>query len=270
MRISQPLDIPADCRITVRGIGCLLQSNRDMPIFRGTGVKSLAIEHLRLAWGSMAFDLADSPKALIHIDKCFFYQQRQCAVKFTGGKQNDAALTISCCTFVSPVQGVDSDAATTWLENNWASTNGRQDRKAFIVNRGNMHCWGLLGVPMPMKDHGRNHLPIVPNWPFANDLRWFDNYARLSVRQTRFGGEYYGYVPVFNYAKGGTIAIEGSFACFGFPDCRNCIIYCEESPAGIFFRNFGWEWRRGEQRSVKKANPEMTFPVIQRNFLWKD
>jgi hypothetical protein len=133
-----------------------------------------------------------------------------------------------------------------------------------------MYCWGLLGVPMPMKDHGHNHLPVVPNWPFANDLRWFDNFGRLDIRQTRFGGEYYGYVPIFNYAKGRTIAIEGSFACFGFPDCRNCIIYCEEPPTGIFFRNFGWEWRRGEQRSVKKANLEMTFPVIQRNFLWKD
>ncbi len=270
MRISQPLILPTDCRITVRGNGCLLQSNRDLPIFRGTGVKSLAVEHLRLVWGSMAFDLADSPKALIHIDKCFFYQQRQCAVKFVGGKQNGATLTISRCTFVSPVQGVDSDAATTWLENNWASTNGRQDRKAFIVNRGNMHCWGLLGVPMPMKDHGHNHLPVVPNWPFANDLRWFDNFGKLDIRQTRFGGEYYGYVPIFNYARGGSISIEGSFACFGFPDCRNCIVYCEEPPAGILFRNFGWEWRRGEQRSVKKAKPEMSIPVIQRNFLWMD
>ena len=191
-------------------------------------------------------------------------------MKFAGGKQNDAALTISRCTFVSPVQGVDSDAATTWLENNWASTNGRQDRKAFIVNRGNMYCWGLLGVPMPMKDHGHNHLPIVPNWLFANDLRWFDNFGNLDIRPTRFGGEYYGYVPVFNYARGGTISIEGSFVCFGFPDCRNCIVYCEVPPAGIFFRNFGWEWRRAEQRSVKKAKPDMSIPVIQRNFLWKD
>ena len=270
MRISQPLELPAECSITVRGNGCLLQSNQDMPIFHGVNVKTLSVEHLRLAWGSVAFDVTESPKALMHIDKCFFYQQRKCAVKFTGGRHNDAAVTVSRCTFVSPVQGVDSDAATTWLENNWASTNGRQDRQAFIVNRGNMHCWGLLGVPMPMKDHGRNHLPIVPNWPFANDLRWFDNYARLSVRQTRFGGEYYGYVPVFNYAKGGTIAIEGSFACFGFPDCRNCIVYCEAQPSEILFRNFGWEWRRGIQRSVKTATSDMAVPVLQRNFLWTD
>ena len=270
MRISQPLDLPADCRITVRGISCLLQSKRDMPIFRGVNVKTLSVEHLRLAWGRVAFDLTESPKALVHIDKCFFYQQRKCAVHFQAGKENDASVTISRCTFVSPVQGVDSDAATTWLENNWASTNGRQDRQSFIVNRGNMYCWGLLGVPMPMKDHGQNHLPIVPNWPFANDLRWFDNYGRLDIRHTRFGGEYYGYVPIFNYAKDGTISIEGSYACFGFPDCRNCIVYCEAQPSAILFRNFGWEWRRGIQRSIKTASPEMSVHVLQRNFLWKD
>ena len=71
-------------------------------------------------------------------------------------------------------------------------------------------------------------------------------------------------------SEDGTIAIEGSFACFGFPDCRNCIVYCEAQPSEILFRNFGWEWRRGIQRSVKAASPDMSVRVLQRNFLWKD
>ena len=41
-------------------------------------------------------------------------------------------------------------------------------------------------------------------------------------------------------------------------------------PAAEIDFNDGWEWRRGEQRSVKNAKPEMSIPVIQRNFLWKD
>ena len=233
-------------------------------------MKSLAVEHLRLAWGSVAFELDTTPEGAVLLDKCFFYQQRKCSVVFRAGKGNTAGLTIQRCTFVSPVQGVDSDAATSWLENNWMSTNGRQDRQAFVVNRGRMHCWGMLGVPMPMKDHGRNHLPVVPNWPFANDLRWFDNFGQLDIRHSRFGGEYYGFVPVFNRIQGGRIAIEGGYACFGFPDCRNCIVYCEEPPAGILFRCFGMEWRRAEQRSVKTAVPGMAVPLLQRNFLWRD
>jgi len=270
MRISRTLELPRECRITVHGLGCLLQSNRELPIFHGTGVNSLGVEHLRLAWGSAAFELVASPVARVLIDKCFFYQQRKCSVAMRAGEGNAAGLTISRCTFISPVQGVDSDAATTCLENNWMSTNGRQDRQAFIVNRGRMHCWGMLGVPMPMKEHEHSFLPVVPGWPFANDLRWFDNFGQLDIRHSRFGGEYYGFVPVFQCAPGGTVAIEGGFACFGYPYCQNCIVYCEKKPSGILFRNFGWEWRRGVQRSVKTAVPELDVPVLQRNFLWRD
>ena len=139
------------------------------------------------------------------------------------------------------------------------------------MNRGgDMRMHGMLGVPMPMRDQGYNHLPFVKEWPFANDVRWVDNYGRFHATHSRFGGEYYGYVPVFHFTENGTVAIEGGFACFGFPHCRNCMVFCQQTPHTMVLRNFGWEWRRGIQKTVKYA-PDNQHPanVWCRNFLFE-
>jgi hypothetical protein len=178
--------------------------------------------------------------------------------------------------FISPVQGLDTNAARNEVANCWVSTNGRQDRQAcFVKRRGDLRLWGMLGVPMPMTDHSRdaksNHLRFVPDWPYANDLRWVDNYGRFDRLHSRYGGEYFGITPVFHLARGGTVSIDGGFACFGFPDCRQCIVFLEETPARMVFRDFGWAWRLPSQRSVKRADEKSPPPNgYRQNFLYEE
>ena len=268
--ISETLTIPADLMLDSRGLGSIKQLDIKKPMFTGEDVERLYLRNLRFVSGSNAFVLNTTADAEILIEKCLIYQQYGCSFVFNAPAENNAAMHLERCLFVSPIQGVVSNMAYKSLEAFWVSTNARQDREAFLVNAGgDMLVDRMLGVPMPMKDHGYNHLPIIENWPFSNETRWIDNYGRLYTRFSRWGGEYYGIVPVYNFNADGTVVIDGSYTCHAFPDCKNCILYCVETPAAAIFSQFGWHWKRGVQSAVKYEN-EDTAPaeIWCRNFYY--
>ena len=269
--ISETLTIPADLMLDSRGLGSIKQLDIKKPMFTGEDVERLYLSNLRFVSGSNAFVLNTTADAEILIEKCLIYQQYGCSFVFNAPAENNAAMHLERCLFVSPIQGLVSNMAYKSLEAFWVSSNARQDREAFLVNAGgDMLVDRMLGVPMPMKDHGYNHLPIIENWPFSNETRWIDNYGRLYTRFSRWGGEYYGIVPVYNFNADGTVVIDGSYTCHAFPDCKNCILYCVETPAAAIFSQFGWHWKRGVQSAVKYENGGQPLAEIWcKNFLYE-
>ncbi len=255
--VSETIELPEDLMLDVPGLGSVKQLDRTKPIFSGTGTRRLHVRNMRLVSGSGAFVLDAAADAEVLIVHCLIYQQWGSAFVLSAPEENTACFRLERSMFVSPIQGVVTNFARNDLESIWVSSNGRQDRQAFFENLGgDMRLHGMCGVPMPLKDHGWNHLPFVENWPFSNETRWVDNYGRLDSTYSRYGGEYYGIVPVYNFAADGTVAITGAFFCAAFPDCKNCIVYCEANPAVMVFRDFGWHWKRGVQNAVKYASDD--------------
>lgn len=110
------------------------------------------------------------------------------------------------------------------------------ERRGFFVNRGGeMLAEFNLGVPiMPRVDLGSARpVPEYADLPCGNDVRWFDNYGRLRSVNNRFGGEFQGMTPVWNFTPEGTVSLEGHMAWFGNKYVRRCQVYCVEVPSLI-------------------------------------
>ncbi len=256
--LSETITVPANFIITSPGLGSIKGLDITKPLFKGSNVEYFAIRNMRLLSGLNAFALDCTADAEILIEKCLIYQQYDSSFLLDAPAGNNACLKIDRCMFISPIQGLTTNFAHNDFANSWISTNGRQDNEAFIENMGGaMRLHGMLGVPMTTKDHGYNHLPFVENWPFSNNTRWVDNYGKFYSVYSRYGGEYYGFTPVHNFTAEGSVYIEGSYFCAAFPDCTNCIVYCEETPSLMVFRDFGWHWKRGVQQAVKYASPDL-------------
>lgn len=278
IRLSAPLRLPPKVALTAPGLATIMQTDLKAPILDGPDQQRLWLTNLRLVSGSVGVDLHTRPEAAARIllDKCFFYSMQQAAVSCLagnglGGKANSTWLKIRNSVFISPLHGVVTNAAHSEVSDFWVSTNGRMQESAFIVNLGgDMLVRYMLGVPMPMKDHRFNHLPVVPDWPFAHDIRWFDNYGRLDVQDSRFGGEYYGIPLVYNYTASGAVAVDGGFTCFNFPDAQQCMLYCVANPAAALLRNVGWTFKWPAAATCKRPAANAEPPRIHvRNFLFE-
>ncbi len=270
--LSEALDIPPQVAFTAPGLATLLQSDLKQPIFRGKNQLLLWATNLRLTSGSNGFEITGADKAQILIDKCLFYQQQDNAVSvMADNSANNTEFALRKSVFISPVHGVVTNAKRSEIHDFWVSTNGRMNESAFITNLGgDMRITDMLGVPMPMNDHKYNHLPFVKDWPYAKDNRWFDNYGNLYAKGCRFGGEYYGIPPVFNFTKTGTLAIDSGMTCFSHPGMRSCMVYMVETPAVTLIQNVGWILQWPEGAAVKRPESNKKKPeVYVRNFQYE-
>ncbi len=274
IRVSEALTLPPEVAFFSRGFTTIHQEDWKQPVFTGAGTRKFYAENLRWSSGRNAVDLTPEPEtaAAIFFERCFFYQQLEAAVRVVAGTpDNRTEVLMDNNTFISPVQGVVTDARHCELDNFWVSTNARQDRTAFITNLGgDMRIESMLGVPMPMTDHRFNHLPVIPDWPFANELRWIDNHGRLDIRYCRFGGEYYGIPLVFNFSSDATLSMDGGATCFSHPDTEQCMLYFVKNPRVTLLRNLGWTFRWPDARTVKRPDSNKEKPVLfTRNFFFE-
>lgn len=272
--LSDALELPVRVGLTAPGLATLKQSDAKKPVFRGKNQQLLWATNLRLASGSYGFEIETgaADKAQILIDKCLFYQQRECAVSVIAeNNDNNTEFALRKSVFISPLHGVRTNAKHSELHDFWVSTNGRMNESAFITNLGgDMRITDMLGVPMPMNDHKYNHLPFVKDWPYAKDNRWFDNHGNLYANACRFGGEYYGMPLVFNFTKDGTLAIDSGMTCFSHPGMRQCMFYFVENPKLALARNVGWILQWPGAAAVKRPETNQKKPEIHvRNFQYE-
>ena len=270
IRVGRTLELPANATLESPGLATLRQLYRNIPILQGT-VESLKLSRMRFACGSQAVKAELKEQGRVEVENCFFYGQYGFSLDISAPEGNQAGLKLRNAMFLYTLAGVRSYAAHNDLLDFWFSTNAMQNKAPVIENHGDMRLGGMLGVPVPMKDHIHNHLPVIPNWQFANDIRWIDNYGKLDCRQLRFGGEYMGIPSIVNFSENATIYLEGGFACFGLPGTRTSLIACEAYPRKLVLSNLGWEWRAKTDVSLRPVNGvKGKFPeVFLRNYLYE-
>ena len=93
-----------------------------------------------------------------------------------------------------------------------------------IVNErgGVLQMADVLGVPCTLLSlgWGASNNPKVAK----GDFRWVDNHGEFCSQNFRYGGEFGGLTPVYNYDSG-KVFIEGAFSEYKAFSCRQAIIY---------------------------------------------
>ena len=107
--------------------------------------------------------------------------------------------------------------------------------RCFINEEGGaLQLVDMLGVPCTLRKLG---------WKASNDasckkgdFRWIDNHGECCTQLCRYGGEYGGLTPVYNFGRG-KVYVEGAYAEYKAFSCRQAMVYSDGDGGDI--RAFG-------------------------------
>lgn len=268
-QFNKTLNVPANTAIVGEGTALLvMEKDKQQPFFKvSPGGKNL-FRNMAFANGGDAIEIAGAAGAYDFINCGFFDQTGYGASAMAPATANQLTVRMRYCMFFSG-GGLKSNAHSAEFSANWICNTPEMDRKGFNWNGGNMLADHNLFVPIlprtPIED-GRKALPDKAGFPGGNEVRWFDNYGKLELLNNRFGGEFMGMSPVYNFTSTGSILFEGGYSWTGNHYTRSCKIFCEKVPKMIVMKDLvsnaessgaSTVWRRGPKGDDIKDDPAL-------------
>ena len=261
--LDRSLYLPPRIRLRAEGVALLYASSKNMtdPLLTGDNMELALVEGFYFTNSGAAVALKTQPetKAKILVRDCTFDRLNGWALSVTVGNGNagienhtEVTLADSTITF-SPA--LTHNAALASIDNTWITSDATLKKTGSIQNRGCLYLRGMLGVPETSL--AGKFLWQREGRTIENDHRWIDNYGRISIDRSRFGGESGGFPAVVNYSASGEIFIRESW-CYiyeGNPN-RLTILDFEKIPAlAVLLNNMGWP-RPAVMATVRPGNPK--------------
>jgi hypothetical protein len=256
IRIKDSLELPKRVIFTAKGRSWIMQTCKERPIFKGSNTERLWVENMIFSGlvnisypkngsereAGIGFQIKAAKNAEIGFDDCGFYGISHAGIELKADKDNNAKIKIANSTFMTVKQVFENEAKHAEINNIWISSHGYMDEQAVIINRPgcDMLIANMITVPAIMKYHYPPHLPYVKDWPNSDNLRWIDNYGKLTLFENRFGGEWMGHCIVYNCDPRATLYMDGGITCFFSKWSKRSILYCEYPPAAAVIKNVGW------------------------------
>jgi hypothetical protein len=157
-------------------------------------------------------------QGLVRIENCTFTNSKDFAVYMRKGS-NSSHLIITGCKFSMCEQVLHATCDWTTLRDAWITT-AWMDNKAAIEHRGaKLLLENVVGVPLVT----------------GKDDRWIDNYGGLTCRNFRFGGEFGGMTPVWNFARTAVLLDDCYIGAQG--SGKKAAVYCVEIPHFLKIRD---------------------------------
>ena len=213
------------------GTAILDLKDKDKDILSGTWVWRWQISGFTFVGGRHHLHVGNHniDTGRILIEKCAFYNSSGVAVNVRKGS-NSTQISVRDCVFVHCDQAMVNWCDKASVSHTWVSSSPRMKDKAVFENHGILLLENLCGVPGVKRE---------------NDQRWVDNYAGVTCRDVRFGGEGAGFTPVVNFAPYDyTYPVIPSFVVLDSCDVyglgnprRKAAVFCEQIPNQIVVRN---------------------------------
>ncbi|MCC6581124.1 MAG: hypothetical protein IT440_11850 [Phycisphaeraceae bacterium] len=215
----------------IRGDGMNLstiaQSTKDKDIFHVKFAWRGNISGIGLRGGAKQLNMRNHrvDQGLMQVRNCSFNESSDIAI-YMEDESNPMHLVVAGCHFQGCEQVLYTVCDQTTLSECWITTAWMNNKAAIVNKSGKMTCENILGVPLVT----------------GKDDRWIDNYSTLSCRGFRFGGEFGGMTPVYNFAA---LSKDMAGLSVVLDDCwisaqgsgRKCAIYLEEIPNLLTIRN---------------------------------
>ena len=183
--------------LTIKSDGKAIIEQTDVTknIFEISAAYMVHIEGLQFVGGNTHILIynANLDSAVWKIEKCNFYNSASWAIDTqppSGANPLSTQSIIKDSRFLANGKVLRNWNDHAQIQNSWIFLRAGQtlSNTAAIENRGFLHMFGMFGVPAD-KAVG----------PLTN-VRWIDNYNSLMIQHSRFGGEFGGNTPVWNYA----------------------------------------------------------------------
>ena len=205
----------------------IIQKARDKDIFYVEHAWRGRVSGLTFNGGAKQLNMRNirTDQGMMLVQECSFRDSSDFAV-YMAPKSNPMYFVIENCHFRNCEQVLHTVCDWTTLRDCWITT-ARMTNKATIENRGaKLLCENIVGVPIVT---GKND-------------RWIDNYNNLTCRNFRFGGEFGGMTPVYNFSKlyknmaGSSVILEDCFVA-AQGSAQKCAVYCWEIPNSLIIEH---------------------------------
>jgi len=239
IKLNHTLNLPQ--AITIIGNGCpYLLGDESCDAFNGIGVQNVFLKNIAFKGFMSALNVQTEANetSQVVIDGCKFYNCTTTVIKCLSnksGKANKTTLEVKN-SLVSGRTAIDSNAAHSLLSNIWLSGSWLADNQAYFINRaGIMLAESILGVPGCHKGKMLKHRTTGEEklWEYGDNMRWFDNYGNLIIKDMRFGGEGGGLCPVFNRSATATLFMQGGFLSLSNTYTKKGYVYFMEPPKAM-------------------------------------
>ena len=231
INLSETVDLPGRVAVTAEGTAGFRIGDETKDIFRVRAFSDVRFSNLMFEGGrhSIAMQAADRGafgrifgfgRGYASLTDCFFGDAASYAVVATSGdgkedRRKDFDLVMD--GGVAFTAKVYSGNGSAWDDRRWTEilpeARGPISASVAWENRGVLVMRDMLGVPMSVS--GMVSMRDVPVFKEVEtgDFRWVDNYGVFVSMYTRFGGEFGGQTPVYNYGSG-RVSIDGGYAWF--------------------------------------------------------
>lgn len=214
--LRETIEVANRVDVTSPGVAMVETEDDELTLFRIADGAVVSFSNIHFEQGGTHVSCQVEKGATVAIDRCRSFDAKNVAFRMeTRGEPDGLRVLVNGGVHYAPVWYVGNAQVT--LSDAWLRilppvphTECFTESRA-IVNRGRMRLQDILGVPCvfaghPMDSFGKD----IPN----GDYRWIDNCGGvLHSLFVRYGGEWGGIPPVYNY-DGGKVLIEGNVAYF--------------------------------------------------------
>ncbi len=208
------------------------------PNFRGEGPVNIIQEadakdifYVKFAWrgtikgvslsgGAKQLNMGNpnTDTGLLFVENCSFSKSSDFAIYMRPGS-NSTHFVVQGCHFVQCEQVLYTSCDWTTFSDAWITTAWMSDKAAIVARGAKLLLENVVGVPLVT----------------GKDDRWIDNYGMLTCRNFRFGGEFGGMTPVWNFSRAGVVLEDCYVAAQG--SGKKAAVWCEEIPNLFTLRN---------------------------------
>ena len=263
--LKEPVTVSGEVTVTAAGIA-LIEAADDCDIFRVESGSRVLLSHLFFRNGRHQLVCEATSDTTVVLDHCFSFDAADTAFVMTEEKGARLKFLADGGVHYHPrwYEGnANAILAGAWLRTLPPKPYGEPFTESVnVVNRGKLRFQDILGVPCVFSG-----IPKGSPAP-AGDYRWIDNIGgELNAVFTRFGAEWGGIPPVYNFA-GGKVLIEGSYAYFYPRYTAHAAVLTDREPAPGDIRLFGIScgmevqlWYGGAQVLVRAKPGDEPKPV---------
>ena len=288
--LSETLDVPDGVEIVGQGTCGFRMKDEAKDILRVIGFSDVRFRNVHFEGGRHSALLSCARRGLLSrllgrkpfasFTDCFFSDAADYAVVAMSGNglsdgrndfdlMMDGGIAFTCRMY--------RGNGTVWDDRRWTEilpeAKGKRTGAVAYDNRGVLVLRDSLSVPMFFADM----IPMdkVPIFEKAEkgDFRWVDNRGDFISLFTRYGGEWGGATPVYNYGNG-SVYMEGGYAWFesqmvhrhpvlaDSPDARLKLTHVTFSPnLGNQRIEFAWRDAQGQIRPTTSQDLTFSFPL---------
>ena len=289
--LSEAIAVPDGVTVTAAGTAGVRMKDEAKDVFRVNSFTDVRFSNLLFEGGRSAIVLQSAErgvlkrlfgrgKAFASVTDCFFGDLASYAVEAVSGdgmedRRGDFDLVMS--GGVAFTCKIYRGNGTAWDDRRWTEilpeTIGKLSGAVAWENRGLLVMRDMLGVPMQVG--GMIKMSEVPVFREVEigEFRWIDNFGDFVSIYNRYGGEFGGVTPVYNYGRG-RVSIDGGYAWFENRMARQYPVVADSPSAklrltGVAFSpnlrgnpiQFAWKDKNGQVRPTDEQKMSCYYPL---------